>query len=134
MNRSQMRELTFTLLYQIEIQKDFNQEILELFFEMNNLENEEAKSYIQDIVVGINKNKEEINKLITKNLKTDWKIERITKINLALLKLSIYEMIYNEIPYKVAINEVIELAKKYGDDNAPNFINGVLASIVKENL
>lgn len=134
MNRSQMRELTFTLLYQIEIQKEFNQEVLELFFEMNNLENKEAKSYIQDIVVGINENKEEINKLITKNLKTDWKIERISKINLALLKLSIYEMIYNKIPYKIAINEVIELAKKYGDDNAPNFINGVLASIVKENL
>lgn len=134
MNRSQMRELTFTLLYQIEIQKDFNNEVLELFFEMNNLENEEAKKYIQNIAIGIDKNKEEINKLITKNLKTDWKIERISKINLALLKLSIYEMIYNKLPYKVAINEVIELAKRYGDDSAANFINGVLASIVKENL
>ena len=43
-------------------------------------------------------------------------------------------MMYNDIPYKVAINEVIELAKKYGDESAPNFINGVLASVVKENL
>ena len=95
---------------------------------------EELQKYISNIVTGIEKNKEEINKLITKNLKSDWKIERINKINLALLKLSIYEMIYSNLPYKVAINEVIELAKKYGDDNAPYFINGVLASIVKENL
>ena len=87
-----------------------------------------------NIVYGISKNQEKINELISKNLKSDWKIERITRINIALLKLSIYEMIYNEIPYKVAINEVIELAKKYGDESAPNFINGVLASIVKENL
>lgn len=134
MNRSQMRELTFTLLYQIEIQKEFNDEVMELFYQVNHIEEEELQKYISNIVTGIDNNKEEINKLITKNLKSDWKIERINKINLALLKLSIYEMIYSNLPYKVAINEVIELAKKYGDDNAPNFINGVLASIVKENL
>lgn len=134
MNRSQMRELTFTLLYQIEIQKEFNDEVMELFYQVNHIEEEELQKYISNIVTGIDNNKEEINKLITKNLKSDWKIERINKINLALLKLSIYEMIYSNLPYKVAINEVIELAKKYGDDNAPYFINGVLASIVKENL
>ncbi len=134
MNRSQMRELTFQLLYQIEIQKEINEETIEIFCENNQIENKEAKKYITNIINGIVEKKEEINKLISKNLKSDWKIERITKINLALLKLSIYEMMYNGIPYKVAINEVIELAKKYGDESAPNFINGVLASIVKENL
>lgn len=134
MNRSQMRELTFQLLYQIEIQKEIDEETIEIFCENNQIENEEAQKYITNIIDGTTENKEEINKLISKNLKSDWKIERITKINLALLKLSIYEMMYNDIPYKVAINEVIELAKKYGDESAPNFINGVLASIVKENL
>ncbi len=134
MNRSQMRELAFKLLYQIEIQKENDEETINLFCENNQIEDEEAIKYITSIVNGIYKNKEEINKLIEKNLKSDWKIERITKINLALLKLSICEMMYNQIPYKVAINEVIELAKKYGDENAPNFINGVLASVVKENL
>jgi len=129
-----MRELTFQLLYQIEIQKEINEETIEIFCENNQIENKEAKKYITNIINGIVEKKEEINKLISKNLKSDWKIERITKINLALLKLSIYEMMYNGIPYKVAINEVIELAKKYGDESAPNFINGVLASIVKENL
>ena len=61
-------------------------------------------------------------------------MQRISKINIALLKLSIYEILYADVPYKVAINEVIELAKKYGEDNSAPFINGVLANVVKENL
>ena len=134
MNRSQMRELAFKLLYQIEIQKENDEETVNIFFENNNIEDEETRKYIKDVINGTSKNQEYIDNLISKNLKEGWKIERITKISLALLKLSIYEMIYNEIPYKVAINEVIELAKKYGDESAPNFINGILASIVKENL
>lgn len=129
-----MRELTFQLLYQIEIQKEIDEDTIDIFCENNQVENEEAKKYITNIINGITENKEKISELIAKNLKSDWKIERISKINLALLKLSIYEMIYNQLPYKVAINEVIELAKKYGDESAPNFINGVLASVVKENL
>ena len=60
------------------------------------------------------------------------KLDRISKVNLVLLKLAIYEILYTEVPYKVAINEVIELSKKYGDETSPNFINGILASIVKE--
>jgi len=134
MNRSHMRELAFKLLYQNEIQKENNEETIDIFFENNQINDEETKMYIKDIIEGIEANKQQIENLITKNLKSDWKIERINKIALALLKLSIYEMKYKELPYKIAINEVIELAKKYGDDNAPNFINGILASVVKENL
>ncbi len=81
---------------------------------------------------GIDNNKAEIDKLISNNLKKDWKINRISKINLSILKLAIYEIKYKKLPFKVAINEAVELAKKYGDESAPNFINGVLASIVKE--
>ena len=73
-----------------------------------------------------------MEKKISDNLKKDWKIERISKVDLVLLKLAIYEMLYTDTPYKVAINEVIEIAKRYGEDNSPNFINGILASIVKE--
>ena len=72
-------------------------------------------------------------KNISENLKEDWDITRISKINLALLKISLYEMLYADVPYKVAINEVIELAKKYADEQSPIFINGVLASVVKKN-
>ena len=63
---------------------------------------------------------------------TDWKLQRISKIDLAILKLAIYELKYTKIPFKVAINEAVELAKKYGEDSSKNFVNGVLASVVKE--
>ena len=98
----------------------------------NNIENKNAKEYIEDAILGIEKNKEEIKLQIEKNLKSDWKIERISKIDLAILKLAIYEIKYKEIPFKVVINEAVELAKKYGEDSSKNFVNGILASIVKE--
>ena len=133
MNRTSMREEAFRLIYSLEIQKQEpieNQ--IELFIENNNIENEDAKEYISDAVLGIDENKEDIEERIKKNLKADWKIERISKVDLAILKLAIYEIKYKELPYKVAINEAVELAKKYGEDTSKNFINGVLASIVKE--
>ena len=70
---------------------------------------------------------------ISRNLKEDWEIERVSKVNLALLKLGIYEIVYKGLPFKVVINEVVELAKKYGEETSKVFINGILASIVKEN-
>ena len=105
---------------------------MDLYFESNSIENKNAKEYIEDAILGIEKNKEEIKLQIEKNLKSDWKIERISKIDLAILKLAIYEIKYKEIPFKVVINEAVELAKKYGEDSSKNFVNGILASIVKE--
>ena len=133
MNRSQSRELAFKLLYQMEIQKQINKEDLELFFENNDITSEQAKEYVEDIVNGIKANSEEIINIISKNLKEDWKIERVSKVNTALLKLGIYEIVYKKLPFKVVINEVVELAKKYGEETSHSFINGILASVVKEN-
>lgn len=133
MNRSEIRELAFKLQYQIEIQKDVTNEDIELFMENNKIISKEAEEYIKDAIWGIDKEKEKITELISKNLKEDWSIDRISKINLALLKLSIYEIVYKKLPFKVAINEVVELAKKYGEESSKVFINGVLASVVKEN-
>ena len=133
MKRSAIRELTFRLIHSLEIQKAENlEEQIELYLECNEVEDEEAKEYIKDAILGINKNIVEIQGLIEKNLKADWKIDRISKIDLSLLKLAIYEIKYKEIPYKVAINESLELAKKYGEETSKNFINGILASVVKE--
>lgn len=133
MNRSAMREQAFKLIYSMEIikTKELDEQI-KLFFESNNITNQDAQKYIQDAILGINQNKEVIENLIEKNLKKDWKMERISKVDLCILKLAIYEIKYNEIPFKVAINEAVELAKKYGEDNSKVFVNGILASIVKQ--
>ncbi len=133
MNRSDMRENAFKLIYSLEIQKTENiQEQIDLYFESNNLKDEEAKKYITDAVNGIEKNKQEILSDIEKNLKEEWKLNRISKMDLSILKLAIYEIKFSDVPYKVSINEAVELAKKYGEDKSKNFVNGVLASIVKE--
>ena len=70
--------------------------------------------------------------MISENLKEKWTIERISKIDIAILKVAIYELMYSELPYKIVINEAVELAKKYGDDSSKSFVNGVLASVVKK--
>lgn len=131
MKRSAIRELTFKLLYSIEIQQDDILEQIDLYIENSEIKDEETITYIKEVTNGIKQNNEEILNLISNNLKQDWKLERISKIDLAILKLSIYEIKYTDIPYKVAINEAVELAKKYGEDTSSNFINGVLANIVK---
>lgn len=135
MQRSAMRELAFKLVYEMEVQKESNEhanEQINLFMESNDITDEKVTVYVADIVNGLEINKTEINNLIENNLKENWSLNRISKINLSLIKIAIYEMLYKDVPYKVAINEVVELAKKYADDSAPIFINGILASIVKE--
>ena len=134
MNRTESREQAFKLLYSMEIQKEASPEQIDLYLENNEITNEQTIQYIKDIWTGTNKYKDEIKEKISKNLKKDWDIERLSKVNLSLLKLAIYEMLFKKLPFKVVINEVIELAKKYGEDNSASFINGVLASIVKNDL
>ena len=96
MNRSSMRELAFKAMYGMEIQKEYTKEQLELFLEDNEITDEVAVEYITSVYEGIEKNKEEILDLISKNLKRDWTIDRISKVNLAILKIAIYEIKFNE--------------------------------------
>ena len=131
MNRSTMRELAFKLIYSLEIQKKEDiEEQVNTYIENNNIVNTEAINFIKDAVSGIENKKEEILEQIEKHLKAEWKIERISKIDLAILKLAIYEMLYKKLPYKVVINEAVELAKKYGEETSKKFVNGILASVV----
>lgn len=135
MTRTETRELTFELLYSLEIQRNEKSEYseqIEMFLNEQEINQEKAKTYINQTILGINENEEEILKLISQNLKEKWDISRISKVNTALLKLATYEIVYAKLPYKVVVNEVVEIAKKYGDENSPSFINGILANIIKQ--
>lgn len=135
MTRSEGRTLAFELLYSIEIQKileEEKQEQIELFLEQNEVKEEKVCNYIRQTIKGISSNQSKIEEMISENLKEKWDINRISKVNLSLLKLGIYEMVYSKLPYKVVVNEVVELAKKYGDENSPSFVNGILANIIKK--
>ncbi len=135
MNRSKTREESFKLLYSMQISKSSDlDEQVQMFIEAEEIKDNDAIEYITDIIKGVASNEKDIESKITENIKKDWTISRISKIDLALLKLGIYEILYSKLPYKVVINEVVELAKNYGDDSSKSFINGVLASIVKKYL
>ena len=88
-----------------------------MFLNEQEINQEKAKTYINQTILGINENEEEILKLISQNLKEKWDISRISKVNTALLKLATYEIVYAKLPYKVVVNEVVEIAKKYGVDS-----------------
>ena len=134
MKRTGAREEAFKLLYSIQLMEETNlEEQIDLFIQENNIDDNDAINYIKDIIIGVNQNNEKIEKDISENIKAEWDINRISKIDLTLLKLGIYEILYSKLPYKVVINEVVEIAKKYGDDNSKSFVNGVLASIIKKN-
>ena len=133
MKRTEAREEAFKLLYSLQLMKEEQiEEQIELYVNQNEITDQEAIKYINDIITGTNKENENLEKMISENIKTEWDINRISKIDLTLLKLGIYEIVYSKLPYKVVINEVVELAKKYGDDSSKSFINGVLASIIKK--
>ncbi len=135
MTRSEGRALAFELLYSLEIQKvekTEQEEQIKLFIEENEVDEEKVIKYINETINGITNSEDEIQKIISQNLKEKWDINRISKVNLVLLKLGIYEMLSVKLPYKVVVNEVVELAKKYGDESSPSFVNGILANIIKQ--
>ena len=136
MNRSETRRVAFEFLYSLELQKleeSEYEEQIDLFLEANDITENKVKDYITDVTYGIEKYKEEIIKQINEELSEKWQKSRLSKVSIAILKLAVYEIIYKKLPYKVVINEAVELAKNYGDDNAPSFINGILASVIKKN-
>lgn len=136
MNRSETRKVAFELIYSLEILKIESSEYVEqidLFLNNYGIYEDKVKDYVQDVVLGIEKNKADILNKINDELTSKWELNRLSKISIAILKIAVYELIYKDLPYKVVINEAVELAKTYGDDNAPSFINGVLASVVKNN-
>lgn len=132
MNKSVLREEIFKLVYSLEVQKVFDVEQVDIYIE-NLTMPEKAKSNIKDTVVKILEHDDDLKKQISKNLKLEWSIERISKVNISILKIAIYELLYEKTPYKVVINEAVEIAKKYGEDQSPAFVNGILASVVKDN-
>lgn len=132
MNKSELREELFKLVYSLEVQKSTSIEQIDIFLQDAELSDKNAET-IKKAVLKIIELDFEIKEQVSKNLKSEWTLERISKIDMSILKIAIYEILYIKVPYKVAINEAVELAKKYGEDSSSSFINGVLASVVREN-
>lgn len=131
MGRRASRELAMKLLYQLEIQKEDREEQKNRFFEENTL-TEKDKDYVNDVIEGVFSRHEAIDNTIEVNSK-GWKIGRISKVDLSIMRLSIYEICFrNDIPLNVSINEAVELAKKYSSEDAGSFVNGILSKVRSE--
>lgn len=127
MNRSKLREIIIKILYQTYIydSKNISYNLNELIKEQLETENEFVNTSLTEII----KKQLEINTLANKYLK-DWNIDRISKVDKAIISLGIYELIYTDTPDIVAINEAIELSKQYSDTKIVKMINGVLDNIM----
>lgn len=132
MGRKRARESTMKLLYQMEMNNDFSDNIINIFFE-NNKFDEKEKEYILEAVNKIIENLEKIDSHIEKNI-NNWELNRLSKIDLCILRVAVYEIMHRpDIPIEVSINEAIEISKKYSSSESSRFINGVLGSIVRSN-
>lgn len=131
MGRKIARESTMKLLYQMDINDDFSKKEISIFLENNELKSDEIE-YINEVVKGINENIEEIDSYIEK-YSEGWKIKRLAKIDLAILRIAIYEIMHKEdMPPQVSINEAVDVSKKYSTDESSKYINGLLGTFLKE--
>ena len=130
MNRKLSREKTMELLFGMTLSKDTIEEAIENFIDNYEGNIKEIDfTYVKQALIGIENNKEAIDKVIEENLH-NWKLDRISKVNLSILRLSTYELLYDkEIPTNVAINEALEITRRYSDEKSVGFINGVLDKI-----
>ena len=123
-SRHELRESVFKILFQVENTDLDYRELLE--FEVDDVSGSE---YVTRTLDDIFAKKEQIDEIISNNLK-GWKLERLSKMDRQILRISTYEILFTDIPYKVSINEAVELSKKYSEkDDSYKFINGVLKGI-----
>lgn len=125
-NRSELREVIMKVIYQTYILDK-----TKLDFDIDNLIKEQLEvenEFVNDSVKGIIEKQEDINSIANKYMK-DWTIDRLNKVDKAILSLAIYELFYTNTPSVVAINEAIELSKKYSEEKVVKLINGVLDNI-----
>ena len=132
MKRHELREHIFRMIFQAEFNEaEEMTEVIDVYLEeLKDITNKDH-TYMRQKALRISEHLEEIDEVISE-ISTKWKINRLGKAELAILRLAVYECKYDEdIPNKVAINEAIELAKKYGNEQSPKFVNGILAQLAQ---
>lgn len=131
MNRNESRIVIMTILYQILMYQNNN-----IAYNLDDVINDNLEidnEFVKQMVKGVLGNKEALEEIANKHLK-DWKVNRLGLTDQAILYLGIYELLYTDTPEVVAINEAVELAKKYSDDKVKNMINGVLDKVYHEKI
>ena len=134
-NRRHQRRFAFQVIYSFGFDRDVSKDTLirsfDNFWTEEEFDMERQDSYAWTLVEGVFDNYDRIDEIITQHSQ-HWKLNRIAKVELTILRLSLFEMLFcPDIPLTVAMNEAIELAKNFGDDNSKTFVNGVLDAAAK---
>ncbi|WZL79993.1 transcription antitermination factor NusB [Vallitaleaceae bacterium 9-2] len=132
MNRHKQRELTFKLLFSLDVDGTHcNVEDIDVSLQSLELKDEEDQQLIKTRVLKLVEYVQPIDQLI-EACSDKWAIDRIAKIELAILRVAVFDMQYDDVPVSVAINEAVELSKIYGQSQSSRFVNGVLGQIAKK--
>ena len=130
--RSELREAAFLLLFRLDFYErcDLPEQIKD-FFDGEDAFSDDEKHAVANKVLSIAELVDEIDALLN-HVSVGWKVKRMSRVDLTILRLACYEIQYDEnVPVSTAINEAVELAKSYGEENSPSFVNGILAKVVK---
>ena len=132
LTRREARTKAFELIFALKQYMDEPVHMLDTFID-ETPEAGKQLSYIRNVVLGVAEKNQELEDVISAHLAKGWTMARLSKTDIAILKLALFEIRYVEdVPDRVAVNEAVELAKLYSDEKSPAFVNGVLASVLKE--
>ena len=130
LSRRRLREEAFKILFSMQFIK-VNEQKVEIYCDINGIGNKEDIAYLVNIVNIYNENNKYLESIIQENKKETWDYSRIDKVAITLIKLAIIEIEYLKIPFKISINECINICKKYNEEKNTKFINGILANYVR---
>jgi len=130
LSRRRLREEAFKILFSMQFIK-VDEEKVEIYCDINGIGNKEDIAYLVNIVNIYNENNKYLESIIQENKKETWDYSRIDKVAITLIKLAIIEIEYLKIPFKISINECINICKKYNEEKNTKFINGILANYVR---
>jgi transcription antitermination protein NusB len=126
--RRKAREIALQVLYQLDIDRGNTGEVLRLYWE-NFQPSEKTREFCQRLVEGVQENRGEIDQILEKT-SDHWALKRMAAVDRSILRLAAFELLYcPDIPFKVTLNEAIELAKKFSTDESSAFINGLLDKV-----
>jgi transcription antitermination protein NusB len=130
--RSRAREIVLQVLYEDDLNPDRNMATADRFLVRRLNHDQELVDFARGLLAGVRKNRGELDRLLTERA-DNWSLERMAVTDRNVLRLGAYEILYTETPQRVAINEAVELAKRFGARQSPQFVNGILDRFMQKN-
>jgi transcription antitermination protein NusB len=129
--RSRAREIVLQVLYEDDLNPDRNMATVDQFLVRRLNSEQELVEFARELLAGVRRNRGELDRLLTERA-DNWSLDRMAVTDRNVLRLGAYEILYSDTPQRVAINEAVELAKRFGARQSPQFVNGILDRFMKK--